>query len=86
MAVAIAGVSPAWAAIRYKTEFTGVDGDLAATIKEASLLVSLRKHDPASFAALRDRTRRDLARLKTVLESEGYYDAALDETIDREAE
>ncbi len=71
------------AASGYKTVFVGVTGSLAATIEEASLLVSLRKHDPASFAALRDRTRRDIARLTQVLESEGYYDADLDETIDR---
>ena len=86
MTIGLVSAGHARAAIRYKTEFVGVEGSLATAIEDASLLVSLRKHNPASFAALRDRTHRDLVRLKTVLESEGYYDAALDETIDRTAE
>ena len=79
-------VGHARAGVGYKTAFVGVTGSLETTIEEASLLVSLRKHEPASFAALRDRTRRDIARLTSVLESEGYYDADLDETIDRTQE
>lgn len=86
MMIGVVPMGQARAALRYQTEFVGVDGSLAKAIDEASLLVSLRKHDPASFAALRDRTHRDLVRLKTVLDSEGYYDAALDETIDRTQE
>lgn len=83
MMIGVTAAGQVSAAIRYKTEFVGVEGRLAKAIEDASLLVSLRKHDPASLAALRDRTHRDLVRLKAVLDSEGYYDAELDETIDR---
>jgi translocation and assembly module TamA len=74
--------SPAQADFAYKTQFTGVEGDLASSLSSVSQLVALVKHKPATRAALRRRAQADLDRLKTVLESDGYYDAALEFTID----
>ena len=77
---------PASAAIQYQPLFVGATDDLAGEIRQTSLLVNLRKHKPANMAVLRDRARRDLDRIKSILDAEGYYDAALDFTIDRKAD
>jgi translocation and assembly module TamA len=74
---------PAWAALSYKTEIVGADSGTEKELEQASQLIALSKRKPASLAALRDRARRDLARLKTVMESEGYYDAGLEVAIDK---
>ena len=78
--------NPALASLAYDTRFVGIDGDLASEITRNSLLQAQHKHPPQSLAALRDRARRDIDRLQTVLDSEGYYDATIDFAIDRRAQ
>ncbi len=59
---------------RYKVELapTG-DGAMDATLHATSDLVSLRSSAPVSPYGLIARARSDVDRLKTVLESYGYY-------------
>jgi translocation and assembly module TamA len=60
---------------------TGI-GDLNATLKATSDLLTLRKSAPVGPYALIGRARSDLDRLKTVLESYGYYQSNVTITID----
>ena len=65
--------------IEYDATISGVpDGDLHDLLRSASQLVALADRPPATIAALERRTQDDLGRLREVLRSEGYYDAALD--------
>jgi translocation and assembly module TamA len=58
------------------------NGDLNATLKATSDLVTLRTSAPVGPYALIGRARSDLDRLKTVLESYGYYQSNVTITID----
>jgi translocation and assembly module TamA len=78
---------PAWGADpqSYKVRLEGtVARDIASTLSASSDLVSLRKSAPVSPLALILRARGDTVRLKTVLESYGYYQSAVTATIDGE--
>jgi translocation and assembly module TamA len=67
----------------YKVELapTG-DGTMDSTLKATSDLVSLRTSAPVSPYGLLARARSDIDRLKTVLESYGYYQSSVNVQID----
>lgn len=54
------------------------------TIKESILTFRLEKRPPATIGQLRRRINGDLPRVKTILESQGYYDAIVSAHIDTE--
>jgi translocation and assembly module TamA len=58
------------------------NSDLNSTLKATSELESLRKSAPVGPFALIGRARGDLERLKTVLESVGFYEGSVAITID----
>lgn len=67
----------------YKVEFAGTgDGVLDGTLKATSELQALRESAPVSPFGLIARARGDIDRLKTVLESYGYYQSSILVTID----
>ena len=75
----------AWAADpqTYKVKLEGApSSEIQSTLSASSDLVSLRKTAPVSPAGLILRARGDSVRLKTVLESFGYYQSAVTATID----
>ncbi|MBV8741286.1 MAG: BamA/TamA family outer membrane protein, partial [Sinobacteraceae bacterium] len=86
IAAAIPGADGvAWAADPqpYKVELGSTnDGELNATLKATSDLVNLRSTAPVGPFALIGRARGDLDRLKTVLESSGFYQSYVGITID----
>ncbi len=62
----------------YRVEITSVgDGDMDTTLKATSDLQSLRGTAPVSPFGLIARARSDVDRLKTALESYGYYQGAV---------
>jgi translocation and assembly module TamA len=62
----------------YKVELASVgDGDMDSTLKATSDLQNLRSSAPVSPFGLIARARSDMDRLKTVLESYGYYEASV---------
>jgi translocation and assembly module TamA len=67
----------------YKVDLVSTgNSDLNATLKATSELVTLRTSAPVGPFALIGRARSDLDRLKTVLESYGYYQSYVGITID----
>jgi translocation and assembly module TamA len=87
LALAASLALPAWGADPqgYKVRLEGpVAGDIASTLSASSDLVSLRKSAPVSPLGLILRARGDTVRLKTVLESYGFYQSAVTATIDGE--
>jgi translocation and assembly module TamA len=67
----------------YKVEIASTgNSDMNATLKATSELVTLRTSAPVGPFALIGRARNDLDRLKTVLESHGYYQSYVAITID----
>jgi translocation and assembly module TamA len=75
----------AWAADpqTYKVRLEGsVSKEIESTLAASSDLLSLRKSAPVSPVGLILRARGDTVRLKTVLESYGYYQSAVTATID----
>jgi translocation and assembly module TamA len=89
LALAAFGAVPAaWGADpqTYKVRLEGsIDKNIETTLSASSDLVTLRKSAPVSPVGLILRARGDTVRLKTVLESYGYYDSAVTATIDGEA-
>lgn len=78
-------VAPAWAAdpVSYKVDrFSTGDGSMDGTLRATSDLVTLRTSAPVSPYALIARARADVDRLKTVLESYGYYESKITIQID----
>jgi translocation and assembly module TamA len=78
---------PAWSADpqSYKVRLEGpVAHEIASTLSASSDLVSLRKSAPVSPLGLILRARSDTVRLKTVMESYGYYQSAVTALIDGE--
>jgi translocation and assembly module TamA len=64
--------------IEYTPDITGVSDDaLLDLLQSAAQLYTLQDRRPATVIALERRTQNDLERLREVLRSEGYYDAAL---------
>jgi translocation and assembly module TamA len=87
LALAASLALPAWGADpqSYKVRLEGpVAREIASTLSASSDLVSLRKSAPVSPVALVLRARSDTVRLKTVLESYGYYQSAVTAFIDGE--
>ncbi|MEJ0008980.1 MAG: hypothetical protein WDM77_22095 [Steroidobacteraceae bacterium] len=69
----------------YKVRLEGsVAKDIENTMSASSDLVTLRKSAPVSPVGLILRARGDTVRLKTVLNSYGYYQSAVTATIDGE--
>ena len=67
----------------YKVEMASTgNSDMNATLKATSELMTLRTSAPVGPFALIGRARSDLDRLKTVLESYGYYQSYVGITID----
>jgi translocation and assembly module TamA len=67
----------------YKVDMAATpDSSLSATLKATSELETLRKTAPVGPFGLIGRARGDLERLKTVLESFGYYQSYVGITID----
>jgi translocation and assembly module TamA len=67
----------------YKVDMASTgDSDMNATLKATSDLVTLRTSAPVGPFGLIGRARSDLGRLKTVLESYGYYQSYVALTID----
>jgi translocation and assembly module TamA len=77
--------APVWASdpVSYKVDrFSTGDGSIDATLRATSDLVTLRTSAPVSPYALIARSRADIDRLKTVLESYGYYESKIAIQID----
>jgi translocation and assembly module TamA len=77
--------APAWAAdpVSYKVDhFSAGDGTMDAMLRATSDLIALRTSAPVSPYALIARSRSDVERLKTVVESFGYYEAKITVQID----
>src|SRR5580698_1160344 len=77
--------APAYAADPqpYKVELVSTgNSDINATLKATSDLLGLRTSAPVGPFGLIGRARSDLDRLKTVLESYGYYQSYVAVTID----
>jgi translocation and assembly module TamA len=67
----------------YKVDMASTgDSDMNATLKATSDLITLRTTAPVGPFGLIGRARSDLGRLKTVLESYGYYQSYVDISID----
>src|SRR5581483_11218976 len=67
----------------YKVDMASTgNSDMNATLKATSDLITLRTSAPVGPFALIGRARGDLDRLKTVLESYGYYQSYVGITID----
>jgi translocation and assembly module TamA len=83
--VLLYGASSAYAADPqpYKVDMASTgDSSLSATLKATSELATLRKTAPVGPFGLIGRARGDLERLKTVLESFGYYQSYVEIRID----
>jgi translocation and assembly module TamA len=83
--VLLFGICPAWAADPqpYKVDMASTgDSTLNSTLKATSELETLRKSAPVGPFGLIGRARGDLERLKTVLESFGYYQSYVEIRID----
>jgi translocation and assembly module TamA len=85
LAAALLGSVPAFGADPqpYKVEFVSTDdGAIDDTLKATSQLQTLRSSAPVNPFGLIARARGDLSRLKTALESFGYYQSSVAITID----
>ncbi len=72
-------------AVEYKARIRGAgDSALEKAIKESALTFRLEDRPPATMGQLQRRINGDLPRIETILESRGYYDAAVAAEIDRE--
>jgi translocation and assembly module TamA len=83
--VLLYGISTVWAADPqpYKVDMASTgDSTLNSTLKATSELETLRKSAPVGPFSLIGRARGDLERLKTVLESFGYYQSYVEIRID----
>jgi len=77
--------APVWASdpVSYKVDhFSTGDGSMDPTLRATSSLVALRSSAPVSPYALIARSRADIDRLKTALESYGYYQSKITIRID----
>jgi translocation and assembly module TamA len=63
----------------YQVTIDGIsDGPILETIRDTSLLASLQDHGAVASFALVQRARADVDRVKTVMESFGYYASGVD--------
>jgi len=84
--VVIASPAGTWAqeigGVSYSVSVTGEPSRyISSLIQSASQLIALRDRPPPSLAALSRRIKDDKDRIRAILESEGYYDAALDVSL-----
>jgi translocation and assembly module TamA len=83
LAATLAPLAMAASPQTYRVQFVPTDnGDLDSTIKATSQLQQLRNSAPVNPYGLIARARGDVDRLKTVLESFGYYDGTVSITIE----
>ena len=85
MGLLASGAAPVWASdpVAYKVDrFSTGDGSMDAALRATSDLIALRATAPVSPYALIARARADIDRLKTVLESYGYYESKVTVQID----
>src|SRR5580698_914986 len=85
IALLASSAAPVWASdpVSYKVDRLSVgDGSMDSTLRATSNLVALRTSAPVSPYALIARARADIDRLKTVLESYGYYKSSVAIQID----
>src|ERR1700761_3519451 len=85
IALSAAFAAPVRAAdpVSYKVDhFSAGDGSMDSTLRATSDLVTLRTSAPVSPYALIARARSDAERLKTVVESYGYYESKITIQID----
>jgi len=85
IALLTAVAAPVWAAdpVSYKVDhFSAGDGSMDGTLRATSDLITLRSSAPVSPYALIARARSDIERLKTVVESYGYYESKITIKID----
>jgi translocation and assembly module TamA len=68
---------------RYNLEISGAPKAVSDLLKKSSQLLALKKKPPATVAALRRRIAADEERFRAALESEGYYDATLETTLNQ---
>jgi len=72
--------------VAYTTRLTGIEDDALRSLLTASMqLLVLQDRPPPSLAALRRRAEDDRERLQKALRSEGFYDAAVDISVDQDA-
>jgi len=73
--------------IPYEVSIEGVeDEDLLSILKASSLLAALADKPPATAIGLRRRVEDDVDRLRTALQSEGYYASEIDFEIDTDSQ
>jgi len=65
----------------YSVSLSGVEGEIAAVMRESSQLFLLSEAGPIPPFALVMRAREDIPRLRTVLDSFGYYQGAVALTV-----
>jgi translocation and assembly module TamA len=85
IALLASAATSAWASdpVSYKVDRISVgDGSMDSTLRATSNLVALRTSAPVSPYALIARSRADIDRLKTALESYGYYESKITIQID----
>ncbi|MBI3900643.1 MAG: BamA/TamA family outer membrane protein, partial [Chlamydiia bacterium] len=74
-------------AATYEVHFEGVEkGSLLKSLKDASQLISLQDHPPASIYGLRYRMQEDVPELLKVLRAYSYYDADIHMQLSAEEE
>jgi hypothetical protein len=82
-AVAVCAESEPQEGVAYSVVFRGDrSGGIRKTIKQQASVCRLQDQPPITLGQLRYRVEQDQALIKSVLESEGYYDATFDLTID----
>lgn len=73
--------------VHYQTKIVGdVPASVRGTLEASLALLTEKDRPPASLAALGKRADGDVDRAKDVLASEGYYEAAVNATIDGDVE
>jgi translocation and assembly module TamA len=72
--------------VAYQVEIEGVsDSDIRSLLQRSSQLLALANRPPLTQAALVRRIEADFERFRSVLRSEGYYDAVINYRIDDQA-
>src|SRR5690606_24057204 len=65
----------------YSVSLTGVEGEIASVMRDSSQLFLLADAEPIPPFALVMRAREDVPRLRTVMDSFGYYQGAVALTV-----
>jgi len=78
--------SSALSDVEYSPKIRGADRGLRLAVEESILTFKLEKRPLATLGQLQRRIDRDIPRIKTILESRGYYDAEVAVEIDTNRE